>query len=109
MLKILGRLAVTAVVFAGIVAVLSWRADRAARGGRDPAKVAAAAGASSCSSSGYYLKSRLDGEKTVIYDCVIAGRWRCVTEKDGLASDSTLMVEAAFASVLNADRPACLG
>jgi hypothetical protein len=72
------------------------------------AAVAAESGASNCSSSGYYLRSRLDGSQQVIYDCQFPQRMRCVGEQGGVTSDITAEVRLLFDSTLGADKPLCV-
>lgn len=73
-----------------------------------PSTVAAAAGASSCDSSGYYIKTTVGGKQTV-YDCFMpSGKTICVTYHAGVASDSTVLVRAIFANTLGATTPSCL-
>jgi hypothetical protein len=71
-------------------------------------EIAKQIGADSCDQSGYEIKNRLDGSKSVIYDCDIDGRMKCVTEDGGIPSDSTVAVKLLFADTLGTAKPYCL-
>ena len=102
--NLLGTAAVVAVVF-----YAGWHFLHSNSGPADnSAAVAAQSGASDCSNSGYYLQSRLDGSKEVIYDCQFPRRMRCVSEQGGITSDITVEVRLLFGSTLGADKPLCI-
>lgn len=66
-------------------------------------------GALKCSSSGYYLTSRLDDSKLVIYDCQMpSGNYKCVTESGGIDTDSTAEVKLVFENTLGSTKPLCI-
>jgi hypothetical protein len=66
-------------------------------------------GASSCSSSGYEITSKIDDSKQTIYDCLMpSGNYKCVTRENGIDNDSTETVKLLFASTLGASKPACI-
>lgn len=69
--------------------------------------VQTAAGADSCSYSGYYVKTAISGRE-LVYDCTIGSQSICVTYKGGIASDSTALVKLLFANTLGTAKPACL-
>jgi hypothetical protein len=72
-------------------------------------KVAAAANARSCNDSGYYVQSKLNGDKSVIYNCTMLNdNVRCVTYEGGIASDSTETVKLLWANVLSGAKPDCI-
>jgi hypothetical protein len=70
--------------------------------------IAAASGASSCDTTGYYIKSRFDGGKQSIYNCWFGSTIKCVTYSGGIANDETDVVRLLFANTLSAGRPACV-
>jgi hypothetical protein len=72
------------------------------------AEIAKQIGADSCDQSGYEIRNRLDGSKSVIYDCDVEGRMKCVTEDGGIPSDSTATVKLLFADALGTAKPYCL-
>jgi hypothetical protein len=72
------------------------------------ARIASAAGASSCQPSGYGLKNRFDGTKTDIYNCWIRGVEKCVTEEGGLTHDMTVTARLVFANDLSGKKPDCV-
>lgn len=67
----------------------------------------AASGADVCSSSGYWITTAAAG-KEIVYDCLIGSKAVCVTYKDGIATDSTVLVKAVFANTLGANKPECV-
>jgi hypothetical protein len=78
-------------------------------GGPSASQVATAAGASFCNNSGFYIQSKLTGNKSVIYDCRFAGKLpACVTYSGSIASDATATVQLLFANSLDGRKPACL-
>jgi hypothetical protein len=77
--------------------------------GVSSSKVAAAAQASGCDNSGFYIENKISGSKEVIYDCSFPdGSTKCVTYAGGIANDSTDVVRLVFASTLGAKKPSCL-
>lgn len=73
------------------------------------ARVAQEANAYSCTDTGFYLTSKLDGSKQVIYDCSFGGSSsKCVTEAGGLATDATEEVQLLFADTLGSQKPSCI-
>jgi hypothetical protein len=70
--------------------------------------IASQTGASDCYSSGYQIISRLDRSKTDIYNCDIAGKWKCVTLENGLDHDVTVEVRLLWAGTLGGDKPDCI-
>jgi hypothetical protein len=103
---IIGMIVVGAIV---LVIVFGSRKSHGALADQS-AQVAAVANATSCTDTGYYLQSKLDGSKEVIYDCAIPGSvWnQCVTEQGGIASNATEEVRLLFANALGGQRPSCL-
>lgn len=74
-----------------------------------PSHVASVAGATSCDNSGFYIQSKLTGDKAVIYDCRFAEKLpKCVTYSGNIASDATEEVQLLFATSINSQHPACL-
>lgn len=71
------------------------------------AQIASETGASSCEQTSYELINRLDGTKPRIYDCVIDGAEKCVTEESGLTQDVTVEARLLFKATLSGDAPAC--
>jgi hypothetical protein len=63
--------------------------------------------ADSCTATRYYLIMRDNQEKVLIYDCQKNGRTYCVTEQNGIASDSTELARAVFADSLTG-KPSCV-
>lgn len=104
----------TLVVAIGIVAALlvygAWKRHHPASPLVDQsARVAAEANASTCTDTGYYVISRLDDSKQVIYDCAFASSAdKCVIEQGGIASDATAEVKLLFATALGGAKPSCL-
>lgn len=70
-------------------------------------EIAVQTGADSCDQTGYTIVSKLNGSETPIYDCVIDGKDLCVTEENGVVSDSTATARLLFASVLAGSKPGC--
>lgn len=96
------RLAVAMVVAAAVLAGCGGS-------GVSASQVASAAGAKTCSDSGFYIQSKLTGNKLVIYDCRFVGRLpACVTYSGNIATNATVAVQFLFASSLGAREPACL-
>ncbi len=98
-------------ILGGLGAVVAAAALLAGCGGgaASPSQVATAAGASSCNNSGFYIQSKITGNKSVIYDCRFAEKLpKCVTYSGSIASDSTETVQLLFANSLGAQKPACL-
>ena len=94
-----------------LAAVVAAAALLAGCGGSttSPSQVATAAGASFCNNSGFYIQSKLNGDKSVIYDCRFAGKLpKCVTDSGNIASDATETVQLLFVNSLGAQKPACL-
>jgi hypothetical protein len=78
-------------------------------GGPSPTQVAAAADATACDNSGFYMQSKLSDDKAVIFDCRFAkGLPKCVTYSGNIATDASAEVTAVFATSLNSQRPRCL-
>jgi hypothetical protein len=73
------------------------------------AAIQANVGADSCTISGYFIQSKLDGSKQTIYDCLMpSGSYKCVTENGGIDSDSTAVVRLLFANTLSGGKPTCI-
>ena len=71
-------------------------------------QVAVDIGATTCTSSGYGIVSKVDHSKTPIYNCTLHGRDVCVTEENGIAQDSTALVRLLFANTLSGGKPSCV-
>jgi len=96
-------------IVGGLVAAVAAAAVLAGCGGTSPSQVAIAAGARFCNNSGFYIQSKLTGNKSVIYDCRFAGKLpACVTYSGSIASDATATVQLLFANSLDGRKPACL-
>lgn len=55
------------------------------------------------------MRSRLDGSKQIVYDCVMpSGATKCVTESGGIASDETAVVRLLFSNSLSGGKPTCV-
>jgi hypothetical protein len=75
----------------------------------ESASITADIGASSCSSSGYEITSKLNDSKQTIYDCLMpSGNYKCVTRENNINSDSTAVVRLLFANVLGSAKPTCI-
>jgi hypothetical protein len=67
-------------------------------------------GALSCSSSGYQILSKINGDKDTIYNCDMpSGTTICVTEANGIDSNVTATVRLLFANTLGSGKPTCIG
>jgi len=74
-----------------------------------PSRVAAAAGATTCSNSGFYVRSKVTGNKSVIYNCRFAHKLpACVIFSSNIATNATDLVQLLFVDYLGPQRPACL-
>lgn len=75
----------------------------------NPDKLAENIGAESCEQTTFYVESKLNGDKTRIYDCYFreVARYRCVTESGNVATDETDTVKALFADTFETDKPRC--
>lgn len=104
------RLAIVAVVVVILGAGAFKYLDARNAGPSDrSAAIQANIGATSCSSSGYYLTSQLNGSKKIIYDCQMpSGNYKCVTESGGIDTDSTATVRLVFANTLGSTKPQCI-
>jgi hypothetical protein len=70
-------------------------------------QVASDISAEACTATRYYLIMRADKSKLLIYNCQRNGRTICVTEQNGIATDSTVTARLVFADSLTG-KPSCL-
>jgi hypothetical protein len=63
--------------------------------------------ADECVATDYQIIRRTDNSKARIYDCLVNGVEKCVTEENGIASDQTAIVRLLFANALSGGKPVC--
>lgn len=106
-LAVIAAIIVAALFAAGVIKIPGRSSGLADHSGR----VAQEAGAASCTDTGFYVQSKLDGSKQIIYDCTFPGSSpgeECVTENGGIASNATVEVRALFVNALGDNKPSCL-
>lgn len=99
------RALIVAVIAAGILTYYAVKDH--GRAVDQSALVTSASGSDTCSYSGYEI-TPYGGKQELVYNCLAGAKAMCVTYVNGIASDSTAAVRAAFASALGGNKPECV-